>query len=75
MNKSATLFTSALLALGLAAGAMAADSSKAVAQTSADAPAAASAGAAKTAKPAKPAKKSSKKSSHAKKKSSTATTK
>jgi len=72
MNKSGTLITSALLALGLAAGAMAADGSRVAAQTSADAPAA-PADAAKTAKPAK--KSSSKKSSKSKKKSSSATTK
>jgi hypothetical protein len=40
MNKSGTLITSALLTLGLAAGAMAADMPKSAAPMSADAPAA-----------------------------------
>lgn len=43
MNKSGTLITSALLTLGLAAGAMAADMPKSAAPMAADAPAAASA--------------------------------
>jgi hypothetical protein len=51
MNKSGTLITSALLTLGLAAAAMAADMPKAAAPMAADAPAAA-APAADAAKPA-----------------------
>ncbi len=42
MNKSGTLITSALLTLGLAAGALAADMPKTAAPMSADAPAASS---------------------------------
>ena len=42
MNKSGTLIASALLTLGLAAGAMAADMPKSTAPMAADAPAAAS---------------------------------
>jgi hypothetical protein len=57
MNKSGTLIISALLTLGLAAGAMAADMPKAAAPMSADAPAAA---ASSTDAP-KPAKKHKKK--------------
>jgi hypothetical protein len=51
MNKSGTLITSALLTLGLAAGAMAADMPKNAAPMAADSPAAA--GSADTTKPAK----------------------
>jgi hypothetical protein len=57
MNKSGTLITSALLTLGLAAGAMAADMPKAAAPMSADAPAASST----SADAPKPAKKHKKK--------------
>ncbi len=57
MNKSGTLLTSALLALGIAAGAMAADMPKSNARMTADAPAAAM----KTADTTKPAKKHKKK--------------
>ena len=56
MNKSGTLITSALLTLGLAAAAMAADMPKTAAPMAADAPAAA-APAADAAKPAKKHKK------------------
>jgi hypothetical protein len=56
MNKSATLITTALLTLGLAAAAMAADMPKTAAPMAADAPAAA-APATDTAKPAKKHKK------------------
>ena len=56
MNKSGTLLTSALLTMGLAAGAMAADMPKTAAPMSADAPAA-SGTMADTTKPAKKHKK------------------
>jgi hypothetical protein len=59
MNKSGTLITSALLTLGLAAGAMAADMPKNAAPMSADAPAASST----TGETAKPKKHHSKKKS------------
>jgi hypothetical protein len=65
MNKSGTLIASALLTLGLAAGAMAADAPKSTAPMSADAPAAAM----KTADTTKPAKKK-----HSKKKKTAAPT-
>jgi hypothetical protein len=48
MNKSGTLLTSALLTLGLAAGAMAADMPKNTAPMAADSPSASSADAPKT---------------------------
>jgi len=57
MNKSGTLLTSALLTLGLAAGAMAADMPKNAAPMAADSPAAASS----SADAPKPAKKHHKK--------------
>jgi hypothetical protein len=56
MNKSGTLITTALLTLGLAAGAMAADMPKTAAPMSADAPAA-SGTTTSTSKPAKKHKK------------------
>ncbi len=59
MNKSGTLITSALLTLGIAAAAMAADMPKAAAPMAADAPAT-SAGTTDTAKPAKKHKKKKK---------------
>ena len=65
MNKSGTLIVSALMTLGLAAGAMAADMPKTAAPMTADAPAAAM----KTADTAKPAKKK-----HSKKKKAAAPT-
>jgi hypothetical protein len=71
MNKSGTLITSALLTLGLAAGAMAADMPKAAAQMSADAPAAAAPATDAT----KPAKKHSKKKKKAAATTAPATTK
>jgi hypothetical protein len=75
MKKSGILIASALLTLGLAAGAMASGASNAVAMKSADAPAAAaSTDAAKPAKATKPAKKP-KKSSTKKKAAAPATTK
>jgi hypothetical protein len=55
MNKSGTVIASALLTLGLAAGAMAADMPKSVAPMAADAPAAS--GATEAPKPAKKHKK------------------
>jgi hypothetical protein len=57
MNKSGTLIASALLTLGFAAGAMAADMPKTAAPMSADAPAASST----TTSTSKPAKKHKKK--------------
>ena len=57
MNKSATLITTALLTLGLAAGAMAANMPKTAAPMSADAPAASGT----TTSSSKPAKKHKKK--------------
>ena len=63
MNKSGTLIVSALLTLGLAAGAMAADMPKTAAPMAADAPAATM----KTTDTAKPAKKK-----HSKKKKAAA---
>jgi hypothetical protein len=69
MNKSGTLITSALLSLGLAAAAMAADMPKTAAPMAADAPAAA----APATDAPKPAKKHSKK--HKKAAAAPATTK
>jgi hypothetical protein len=57
MNKSGTLITSALLTLGLAAGAMAADMPKTAAPMSADAPASSTTDAPKTTKKHKKHKK------------------
>ena len=64
MNKSGTLITSALLSLGLAAAAMAADMPKTAAPMAADAPA--------TAAPATDAPKPAKKHSKKKKKAAAA---
>jgi hypothetical protein len=60
MNKSGTLITSALLAFGIAAGAMAADAPKSTMAMTADAPAAATKTADTTSKPAKKHKKKKK---------------
>jgi hypothetical protein len=57
MNKSGTVIASALLTLGLAAGAMAADMPKSVAPMAADAPAASATDAPKPAKKHKKHKK------------------
>jgi hypothetical protein len=66
MSKSGTLITSALLSLGLAAAAMAADMPKTAAPMAADAPAAAAPASDTTTKPAKKhGKKHSKKTSTA----------
>jgi hypothetical protein len=67
MNKSGILITSALLTLGIAAGAMAADMPKTAAPISADAPAAAT--------PAADAPKKAKKHSKKKKKAAPTTSK
>jgi hypothetical protein len=61
MNKSGTLIVTALLSLGLAAGAMAGEVSKAAAPVAADAPAAASSSAPKSTTKKHSTKKTSKK--------------